>query len=121
MEEYGGETGMIKPMLCDVRVEPFNDPKWRWEKKHDGIRAIITISGGKIVSIQARSGQEKLALFPDLDIRAKADCILDGEIVALTGKFNDMQHRANRDYGIAEAAKAYPALFMCSMFSGSET
>jgi bifunctional non-homologous end joining protein LigD len=104
---------MIRPMLCDVKADAFNDPKWVYERKFDGIRAIITLSGGKMVSIQARSGQEKLALFPDLDIKAGADCILDGEIVARTGKFNGIQHRANREYGVAEAARAYPAMFMC--------
>jgi bifunctional non-homologous end joining protein LigD len=102
----------IKPMLCDTKMEGFTDPDWIWEVKMDGIRAIIRIEGGKIASIQARSGEEKLTMFPDIVVATKIDCILDGEIVAATGKFNDIQHRSNRENGIAQAVKDYPAKFI---------
>jgi bifunctional non-homologous end joining protein LigD len=103
---------MIKPMLCGIRkaTDVRTDPRWIYEKKYDGERAIIEITNGERF-IYARSGREKNRMYPDLQIDVKVDCILDGEIAAATGKFSDIQHRANRENGIKEAAKLYPVKF----------
>jgi len=84
----------IKPMLARLEAKPWNSPEWIWETKFDGVRAIVNTGTG---SIQARSGKDKTANFPEIKPVTKKPCILDGEIVAYTnGKtnFNLIQHRS---------------------------
>ncbi len=104
---------MIKPMLCGLKKPAdIQNVGFLFERKYDGERAIIEITKGKRF-IYARSGREKNRMYPDLDIDVKCDCILDGEIAATDGKFNSIQHRANRENGIKEAAKMYPVMYHC--------
>ena len=99
-----------KPMLCGLKKETDIVRPYIWERKFDGERAVIDLSpNGRL--IYARSGREKNRMYPDLDIQVKKPCILDGEITAMSGKFNDIQHRANRENGIKEAAKVYPVKY----------
>lgn len=98
---------MIKPMLAQLSPKPFNDPEhYIWEEKFDGIRAItvVTDTGHRIF---ARSGTEKTALFPELNIKTAHPCIIDGEIIC--SSFNGIQHRANRINGIRYAVEEFPA------------
>lgn len=104
----------IRPQLCEIKTEPFNDPKYIFEIKYDGIRAISQVdkSGYKL---WARSGTDKTSLFPDLDLKTRLPAILDGEIVCIKdGKFqfNAIQHRTNRLSGIEQAVRDYPATYM---------
>ncbi len=101
---------MIKPMLCQEAAEPFNNPGYLWETKYDGVRALVSVdaAGHKI---QARSGTDKTRLFPELVIKTRFPAILDGEIVSADGKFNAIQHRANRQNGILSSADRYPAIY----------
>jgi bifunctional non-homologous end joining protein LigD len=99
------------PMLCLRREEFANQEGWCYEIKYDGERAKIVVKKGGGREIYARSGREKNRMYPDLDVQVKIPCELDGEIVAKSGKFNDIQHRANRENGIAEAAKFFPVMF----------
>ncbi len=83
----------IRPMLARLESKPWNDPNWIWETKYDGVRAIVNTGTG---TIQARSGKDKTANFPEIKPQTKKPCILDGEIVAYAnGKtdFNTIQHR----------------------------
>jgi ATP-dependent DNA ligase len=100
------------PMLCGLKREVPTGEGYLFEKKYDGERAIIEISGTKRF-IYARSGREKNRMYPDLQIDTKCDCVLDGEIAAMDGKFNSIQHRGNRENGILQAAKQYPVKFHC--------
>lgn len=101
----------LSPMLCGLKKpEDLSRPDYTWERKIDGERATIEITPNKRF-IYSRAGREKNRMYPDLVIDVKSPCILDGEIAAATGKFNDIQHRANRENGIAEAAKMYPVIF----------
>jgi len=99
---------MIKPMLAKLEPRPFTKEGWLWEEKFDGARMLAFVHNGK-VELQARSGTDKTELFPDLEIRAKFEAILDGEVVS--SSFNGIQHRINRINGVAQAAKAFPAQF----------
>lgn len=81
-------------MLARLEAKPWNSPEWIWETKFDGVRAIVNTGTG---TIQARSGKDKTANFPEIKPVTKKPCILDGEIVAYTnGKtnFNLIQHRS---------------------------
>jgi bifunctional non-homologous end joining protein LigD len=104
---------MIKPMLCGLKAPSSLaiDMNRLWERKYDGERLTVDIQGTKKF-MYARSGREKARMYPDLQIETLTDCVLDGEVVATTGKFNDIQHRANRESGIKEAAKQYPVVYM---------
>ena len=53
------DTSPIKPMLCASKEKAFNDTHWLWERKYDGVRAIIEMKNNK-PTIYARSGQEKV-------------------------------------------------------------
>lgn len=100
---------MIKPMLAQLSPKPFDDPEhYIWEEKFDGIRAVVVVDGLNH-RIFARSGTEKTALFPELDIQTNMPCILDGEIISAKGDFNSIQHRANRINGIHYAVQEFPA------------
>ena len=53
------------PMLAEGAKEPFNDPKWRFEPKLDGIRtlAYVTTDATRLVS---RSGRDQTRTYPEL-------------------------------------------------------
>lgn len=102
----------IKPMLCELADKPFNDERHIWEIKYDGIRAVVGTKDGSY-SIQSRSGKDKTAMFPELELATKLPAILDGELVCYKeGKlvFNGIQHR-NRTRNIDLAAKEHPATY----------
>ena len=104
---------MIKPMLCQIASEPFNDPRYIWENKFDGIRAVAEVNSSGC-RLWGRNGREKTDLFPEIDLKTKAPAVLDGELVCYTeGKihFNGIQHRANRVNNIGWASRAYPATY----------
>ena len=75
----------LQPMLASLTDGPFSDPRWVFEPKLDGMRVLAVISGGK-VSLNSRRGQDATHLFPglvsELEVRAKREMILDGEVVA---------------------------------------
>ena len=106
---------MIKPMLCRGHPEVFSDPDYIWETKYDGNR-IIAVNSGQGYQLQARSGRDRTAQFPELNISTKQNAVLDGEIVCyddngrIDGTFNSIQRR-NRMNNIGKAAEIYPATF----------
>lgn len=97
-------------MLCKTQDKAFNAPEYIWEEKFDGARILAVVRSGQI-HLFGRSGAEKTNLFPDLRIEVAMDCILDGEVIS-GNSFNDMQHRINRQTGIGQAIKDFPAKFM---------
>src|SRR3954471_2293716 len=73
------------PMLATPGPLP-TGPEWSYEFKWDGVRALATISAGRL-RVHARSGAEITAAYPELAALAVAvpAAQLDGEIVALDG------------------------------------
>ena len=80
-------------MLASLEPVPLESPRFAYEPKYDGIRALIAVragGGAGAVRIWSRLGNDKTAQFPEI-ARAlggfaqglKADVLLDGEIVAL--------------------------------------
>jgi bifunctional non-homologous end joining protein LigD len=80
-------------MLASLDEAPLADPRFAYEPKYDGIRALATVRAGGgpgAVRLWSRLGNDKTSQFPEI-ARAlagfartlKADVLLDGEIVAL--------------------------------------
>lgn len=91
----------FSPMLCesatvqDVEAGLFSPLEWVAEQKIDGVRAVVC--GGRIYD---RRGKEITEKFPELkgfadEVRdvTSAGIVLDGEIVAVTGEFDDTASR----------------------------
>ncbi|HEV8571871.1 MAG TPA: non-homologous end-joining DNA ligase [Actinomycetota bacterium] len=73
------------PMLAELWAEPFDDPRWRFEPKLDGIRTLAYVStdGTRLIS---RTGRDQSAQYPELDNLAEnvnaLQAVIDAEIVA---------------------------------------
>lgn len=75
----------VKPMLCTLTDEPFDDPDWLFEIKWDGYRAVGTKHKDEI-SLYSRNSTDFLEKFPSVAEAIRAldhDVILDGEVVVL--------------------------------------
>jgi bifunctional non-homologous end joining protein LigD len=80
-------------MLASLDPAPLHSPRFAYEPKYDGIRAIVAVKAGGgagAARIWSRLGNEKTSQFPEIARalgvfarRLKADVLLDGEIVAL--------------------------------------
>jgi bifunctional non-homologous end joining protein LigD len=90
----------IHPMLATSTAKPFDDPKWLFEIKWDGYRAVAFIEDG-LVRLVSRNQNDLTAQFPELGeaprfVKAQR-AVLDGEIVALDDEgrpsFSLMQQR----------------------------
>jgi bifunctional non-homologous end joining protein LigD len=89
----------IAPMTLSRQREPFDDPDWIFELKHDGFRCLAYIEDGacQLVS-RRRNTYESFATLRDslAELRVK-NAALDGEIVYLDAAgrsiFRDVVHR----------------------------
>ena len=105
----------LEPMLAESVDAAFSDPRWLWEPKLDGYRALAFVDA-RGVRLRSRRGIDLTPAFPQLvaDLRQQATqgMLLDGELVAFdaAGKpsFNALQNRVQaktpRDIAAAEAA-----------------
>jgi bifunctional non-homologous end joining protein LigD len=92
------------PMLATSRAEPFDDPKWFFELKWDGYRAIARIEGDGKVALASRNGKDFAVKFPELaaiaDAFSERPVVVDGEIVVLDDdgrpSFGALQERLDR-------------------------
>ena len=96
-------------MLATLPSSPpsLKDPKYVYEPKVDGIRAIVEVLPGAPPSVRfwSRNGNDKTAQFPDIVEaistwlkKIKEPLVIDGEIVALDEElrpagFQRLQHR----------------------------
>ena len=74
----------IAPQLCKLVPRPPGGPGWVHEVKFDGYRMQMRIEDGQC-ALRTRKGLDWTARFPEISKAAAvlADCIIDGEIVAL--------------------------------------
>lgn len=103
----------MKPMLCKLVSQAFDDDRYIWEIKYDGARCIARCGGGSH-QLWSRSGREMTRAFPELDLRTKTPAVLDGELVCYqNGKsvFNGIQHRTTRENNVLWASGQYPATY----------
>ena len=112
----------MSPMLAEIGDAPRSDPKWSYEPKVDGYRAIAFIQDGA-VRLQSRRGIDLTPAFPEITAGLAAQAvdrmILDGEILALDAagrpSFNALQNRATlkQPKEIAEAQRQTSVVFLC--------
>lgn len=120
-----GDT--IQPMLASppkqgqvITAREFEG--WIFDIKLDGIRALAHWDGDNLRLIN-RSGKDMTNRYPDLEMSAVAHgspfqpgvpMILDGEIVALSGSFQDTQKRdkQNKPADVAAVLKSHPVNFI---------
>ena len=87
---------IYSPMLARRARMPFDDPKWMFEVKWDGVRAISYVSD--TLSVRSRNNVELLDRFPELR-ELKELCenvVLDGEIIVFREGNVDFQAAAQR-------------------------
>ena len=76
----------VAPMLAGAGQLPKDDENWAFEIKWDGIRAVLTVEGGR-VRAQSRNDLDVTVSFPELAEIGKflgmTTCVIDGEIIAL--------------------------------------
>lgn len=85
-----------------------------FDQKLDGVRAMGAWDGNGDFRLRNRNGRDLTPAYPDLDLAAtslRGPLILDGEIVAESGKFEDIAWR-DKQKGKAEAVKRVPARFV---------
>ena len=88
----------VSPMLIAEMKDAFDDPDWIYELKLDGCRCVAYLEDG-MVTLRNKRNKELLPRFPELTQihkQAKKRCILDGELVVLSGgkpDFYELQKR----------------------------
>jgi bifunctional non-homologous end joining protein LigD len=90
----------VHATLAELQDKPFSNPKWIFEIKWDGVRAIAQIENGK-TRLWARSGRDVTSEYPEFkDLASKFrvnEAIVDGEIVTLDkdgrSNFHQLQNR----------------------------
>ncbi len=77
----------VAPQLCRIVDRPPSDAGWVHEIKFDGYRMQLRVEGGK-ARLLTRQGLDWTARFAPIAKAARnlADCIIDGEVVALNQK-----------------------------------
>jgi bifunctional non-homologous end joining protein LigD len=97
----------LEPMLARTGPLPSDDGSWAYEIKWDGVRAIAFLQGGTL-KLQARSGRDVTARYPELRPLAAAlagrEVILDGEVVAFDGTRPSFQKLQSRMHLTSEHA-----------------
>ncbi len=79
----------IAPMLCTLTEEYFSDPQWIFERKLDGVR-VLAYKQGPEVRLYSRNRILQNSAYPEVveavGRQPADDLILDGEVVAFSGK-----------------------------------
>jgi bifunctional non-homologous end joining protein LigD len=95
----------IEPLRLSRLVEPFDDPAWLFEIKHDGFRALAFCDHGqaRLVSRNGNVFKSFASLADDLGATLKRkQAVIDGEIVCLDSKgrtqFNELLYRRGEPY-----------------------
>lgn len=88
-----------EPMLATRWSAPFDDERWWFEVKWDGVRAIVEIDENE-TSLRSRRGRRMDASYPEFGrFRSDRPTVIDGEIVALDDRgvpsFSLLQQRMN--------------------------
>jgi bifunctional non-homologous end joining protein LigD len=103
--EKGPMPKSLDPMKAQLVEKPFDDDRWLFEVKWDGIRLISFIDDGK-VSLQTRAGRIVDAEYPQLQAISRLvnarQAVLDGEVVVLDEEgrpsFQLLQNRGKEEH-----------------------
>ncbi|MFQ1002974.1 non-homologous end-joining DNA ligase [Modestobacter sp. SSW1-42] len=120
-EPVAGVPEDLAPMLAAIgELPPADDPRWGYEFKWDGVRALAHVRAGRL-RLRARSGNDVTATYPELGPLPAAlaghDAVLDGEVVALDAAgrpdFGLLQGRIHRTGPeVARMAAAAPVSYL---------
>jgi ATP-dependent DNA ligase len=101
-------AGSTAPMLATLTDEYFSDSNWLYERKLDGVRAVV-VHGVGGTQLYSRNGKTMSSTYPELvealDARTPVGLVADGEIVAFDGEqtsFSRLQARL----GLTDAREA---------------
>ena len=120
-EAVAGVPEDLPPMLAALgELPPADDPRWAYEFKWDGVRALAHVRSGRL-RLRARSGNDVTATYPELQALPAAlagrDAVLDGEVVALDaagrpdfGLLQGRMHRTGPE--VARLAAAAPVSYL---------
>jgi len=107
----------LQPMLAEGGHQAFDDPKWRFEPKLDGIRCLAYLSTD-LTRLITRTGRDVTTQYPEVhmihELVDQVNAVMDGEIVAFDedGKnsFEALQQRMNlaNEREIKRIAKQIP-------------
>jgi len=103
--EKGPMPKSLEPMKAQLVEKPFDDERWLFEVKWDGIRLISFIDDDK-VTLQTRAGRIVDAEYPQLESISRLvnarQAVLDGEVVVLDEEgrpsFQLLQNRGKDDH-----------------------
>jgi len=108
-----------EPMLCRLETKPFDDRRFIFERKLDGVRFIAVKRGGR-VWLWTRNQKDRAKQFPEIisDLKElSGDFVIDGEAVVYNRKgmtlFQLIQPRIQQtnDSAIKKLVKSYPAIY----------
>jgi bifunctional non-homologous end joining protein LigD len=89
----------VVPMQAKLSDRPFDDPAWVFERKLDGIRALVR-RDGEMVTLTSRTGRDLSPAYPELTEALAADpaedFLADGEIVAFEGSRTSFERLQGR-------------------------
>jgi bifunctional non-homologous end joining protein LigD len=110
----------LSPMMATLVAEAFDDDRYIFEPKWDGVRALAVCDGDK-TALFSRTQREITATYPELgrlnDRLVCLDAIVDGEIVAMHDgrpSFERLQNRINvqRARDVTRMAKEIPVTYL---------
>ncbi|HEY3747961.1 MAG TPA: non-homologous end-joining DNA ligase [Pseudonocardiaceae bacterium] len=109
-----GDAGFRKPMLATLTDRRFSSPAWLFERKLDGVRAIVCADGGP-PHLWSRTERAMDANYPELVAalaeQAPARFVADGEIVAFERgrtSFLKLQNRIHLEHPTDEDIASVP-------------
>jgi len=110
---------VFRPMLAELAPAPFDNPRFLFEPKWDGVRCIAYVSH-QDVRLIGRYGDDLTDRFPEINVGAfkvATSVVLDGEMVVGDGTlstFNLIQARVQKvkALNIKWASQRYPATYM---------
>jgi bifunctional non-homologous end joining protein LigD len=91
------EAGFVPPMLATLTADHFSDPKWIFERKLDGVRAVV-VRDEQGTALYSRTEKAMTRTYPELveALGRGSALVADGEIVAFDGaqtSFSKLQAR----------------------------
>jgi bifunctional non-homologous end joining protein LigD len=108
-----------QPMLATLAPKAFDDDRWAFEPKMDGIRALAYCRGSTV--LMSRNGADVTVAYPELhkvhERLVGLDAVLDGEIVAMEAgrpSFERLQSRMHvrNEREIERLARAIPVCYV---------
>jgi DNA ligase D-like protein (predicted ligase) len=105
------EPEFVAPMLATLTATSFSDPRWVFERKLDGVRAVVVHRAGG-TQLFSRNRKPMSSTYPELvealDARSPAGLVADGEVVAFDGEQTSFA-RLQARLGLTDARRAMAA------------